>query len=261
MNVYIATDMEGISLIWKPEQVSSSTGGVEYEYGRRQSTADINAAVEAAFDAGAKRVVVQDGHGPSALLWDQVDPRAEVERIPNAACLQPSLDESFDALLQVGRHAMAGTPMAFLDHTQSSAHWFSYKLNGVEYGEIAQEAFYAAAFGVPFVFCAGDRAACEEAERQFPGVVTAEVKRAVKRNAAHCVSGDVARKRIRDGVKAGLAKAKDIKPILLDKPITMELTLYRTDMIDDYMSRRTVERVDGRTIRASVDDQRDILRF
>jgi D-amino peptidase len=260
MKVYIATDMEGISLIWRPEQVSRDHWA-EYEYGRRQATADVNAAIDAAFQAGASRVVVQDGHGPSAFLWDQVDPRAEVERIPNAGCLQPALDESFDALLQIGRHAMAGTPMAFLDHTQSSAHWFSYKLNGVEYGEIGQEAFYAAAFGVPFVFCAGDRAACQEAERQFPGVVTAEVKYAVKRNAAHCLSGEVARARIREGVIEALGKADRIKPVQLDKPITVELTLYRTDMIDDYMSRRGLQRVDGRTIRMVVDDQRDILRF
>ena len=260
MNVYIATDMEGISLIWKPEQVTS-TERPEYEYGRRQATLDINAAVEAAFDAGATRVVVQDGHGPSALLWDQVDSRAEVERIPNSAVLQPSLDETFDALLQVGRHAMAGTPMAFLDHTQSSMHWFSYKLNGVEYGEIAQEALYAAAFGVPFVFCAGDRAACQEAVRQFPGVVTAEVKHAVKRNAAHCLSGPVARQRIRDGVREALGKLDTFKPVRLKTPITVELTLYRTDMVDDYLSRRTIERVDGRTIRTVVDSQKDILRF
>jgi len=260
MNVYVATDMEGISLIWKPEQVSPSSGG-EYEYGRRQATADLNAAVGAAFDAGARRVVVQDGHGPSAFLWDQVDPRAEIERIGHSGDLQPSIDESFDALLQIGRHAMAGTPMAFLDHTQSSMHWFSYKLNGTEYGEIAQEAFYAASFGVPFVFCSGDRAGCEEAARQFPGLVTAEVKRAVKRNAASCVSGEVARKRIADGVREALAKAKEIKPVLLDTPITVELTMYRTDMIDDYMNRRTVERVDGRTIRTTVDSMRDILRF
>ena len=261
MKVYIATDMEGISLIWRPEQVNAKEGGAEYEYGRRQATADINAAVEAACDAGATRVVVQDGHGPSALLWDQVDPRAEVERIANASALQPALDESFDALLQVGRHAMAGTPMAFLDHTQSSMAWFSYRLNGVEYGEIGQEAFHAGAYGVPFVFCAGDRAACEEAARQFPGVVTAEVKWAVKRNAAHCLSGDVARKRIRDGVAEALGKLDTFKPARLKTPITVELTLYRTDMIDDYMSRRTVERVDGRTIRTVVDDQKDILRF
>lgn len=260
MKVYMATDMEGISLIWKPEQVSSDKGA-EYEYGRRQATADINAAVEGAFQAGATRVVVQDGHGPSALLWDEVDPRAEVERITHAGCLQPALDETFDALLQVGRHAMAGTPMAFLDHTQSSMHWFSYKLNGVEYGEIAQEAFYAAAFGVPFVFCAGDRAACQEAQRQFPGVVTAEVKQAIKRNAARCLSGPVARERIRAGVVEALGQVDKIKPMMLKTPITVELTLYRTDMIDDYMSRRGIERVDGRTIRTVVNDQRDILRF
>lgn len=260
MKVYIATDMEGISLIWKPEQVSRDQAA-EYEYGRRQATADINAAVSAAFEAGATRVVVQDGHGPSALLWDEVDPRAEVERIADVGCLQPALDDTFGALLQVGRHAMAGTQAAFLDHTQNSMQWFSYKLNGVEYGEIAQDAFYAAAFGVPFVFCAGDRAACEEARRQFPGVVTAEVKVAVRRNAARCLSGEVARARIRQGVIEALGQAGQMKPVMLKTPITVELTLYRTDMIDDLMGRRGIERVDGRTIRMVVNDQRDILRF
>jgi len=261
MKVYIATDMEGISCIWRPEQVQRESGA-EYEYGRRQATADINAAVEGAFDAGATRVVVQDGHGPSALLWDQVDPRAEVERIPHAGVLQPSLDETFAALLEVGRHAMAGTPMAFLEHTQSSIHWYCYKLNGVPYGEIAQEAFYAGAFGVPLVFVSGDRAACAEARRQFPGVVTAEVKRAVKRNAASCLSGAVARRRIREGVKKALANVRRFKPVKLRKPIRVELTLQRTDYVDDYMSRRGgLERVDGRTIRFTVNDQRDILRI
>jgi D-amino peptidase len=262
MKVYIATDMEGISLIWKPEQTSGDQGA-QYEYGRRQSTADVNAAVGACFEAGATRVVIQDGHGPSALLWDEVDPRAEVERIPSGAILQPSLDETFDALLEVGRHAMAGTQLAFLDHTQSSTHWFCYKLNGVEYGEIAQEALYAASYGVPFVFLSGDRAACLEAQRQFPGVVTAEVKWAVKRNAAHCLSGPVARARIAEGVKKGLdlAKRKLIEPVKLSTPITMELTTQKTDQADDYMGRQGIERVNARTIRVVMNSQRDILRF
>jgi len=260
MKVYIATDMEGMSLIWKPEQVGPENGS-EYEYGRRQSTADVNAAVAAAFEAGATRVVVQDGHGPSALVWDQVDPRAEVERIAHAGDLQPALDETFDALLELGRHAMAGTPGAFLEHTQNSRNWFCYKLNGVAYGEIAQEAFYAGAFGVPLVFVSGDRAACAEARRQFPGVVTAEVKWAVKRNAAHCLSGPVARGRIREGVRKALGNLKKYKPATLRKPIRVELALQRTDLADDYMGRRGIERVDARTIRMVVSDQRDILRF
>ena len=262
MKVYIATDMEGMSLIWKPEQVSRDQGA-EYEYGRRQSTADVNAAVAACFDAGATRVVVQDGHGPSALLWDEVDPRAEVERIPHAGCLQPALDETFDALLEVGRHAMAGTPLAFLEHTQSSQTWFRYTLNGVAYGEIAQEAFYAASFGVPLAFLSGDRAACQEAQAQFPGVVTAEVKWAVKRNAAHCLSGPTARGRIAEGVKKALAsvRQKQIKPVMLSVPITVELTLQRVDLADDCRARRGIQRVDGRTVRFVVDNQRDILRF
>ena len=262
MKIYIATDMEGISLIWKPEQTSSDAGA-EYDYGRRRATADVNAALAACFEAGAGRVVVQDGHGPSALLWDQVDPRAEIERVPSGACLQPSLDETFDALLEVGRHAMAGTHMAFLEHTQSSRHWFCYKLNGAEYGEIAQEAFYAASFGVPLVFVSGDLAACQEAELQFPGVLTAAVKTAVKRNAAHCLSAEVAHNLISEGVRKALSLAarKKIKPVLLRTPITIELTLQRTDMADEYMGRQGIQRVNGRTIRVVVESQRDILRF
>lgn len=260
MKVYIATDMEGISLIWKHEQVTRDSPA-DYQYGQRQSVADVNAAIEAAYDAGATRVVVQDGHGPSALLWDQVDQRAEIERIAHVGNLQPSLDESFDALLLVGRHAMAGTPAAFLDHTQSSTVWFSYRINGVEYGEIGQEALYAAAFGVPLVFVSGDRAACREAERQFPGVATAEVKHAQKRAYACCVSGDEARRRIREGVKLGLSRVGDIKPVQLATPLTIELTFQRTDYADGYLGRRGIERVDGRTIRTVVDRQQDLLAF
>ena len=260
MKVYIATDMEGISLIWKREQVSQEFGG-DYEYGRRQSVADVNAAVEAAFDAGATRVVVQDGHGPSALSWDQIDPRAEIERIAHVGNLQPSLDSSFDALMLVGRHAMAGTAEAFLEHTQSSATWFSYRINGVEYGEIGQEALYAAAFGVPLVFVSGDRAACIEAERQFAGVVTAEVKYALRRASACCVSGEEARKRIREGVKLGLSRVGEIKPVQLKTPLTVELTFQRTDYADGYLGRPGVERVDGRTVRAVVERQQDLLAF
>ncbi len=260
MKVYIATDMEGISLIWKREQVVPENPA-DYEYGRRQSTADINAAIEAAYEAGATRVVVQDGHGPSALIWDQVDPRAEVERIAHVGNLQPSLDESFDALLQVGRHAMAGTPQAFLEHTQSSATWFGYRINGVEYGEIGQEAIYAAAFGVPTVFVSGDRAACIEAERQLPGVATAEVKYAHRRISACCVSGPEARRRIREGVKLGLSRIGQIELIRLQTPMTVEIAFQRTDYADGYLGRPNIERVDGRTIRAIVPRQQDLLAF
>ena len=46
--------------------------------------------------------------------------------------------------------------------------------------------------------------------------MTAEVKWAVKRNAAHCLSGPVARARIAEGVKKGmdLALRKLVQPVL-----------------------------------------------
>ena len=59
-----------------------------------------------------------------------MDSRALYERPNGGLDMLPSLDGSFAGVFCVGYHAMAGTLNGFLDHTQSSASWYNYFLNG-----------------------------------------------------------------------------------------------------------------------------------
>ena len=54
MKIYISVDIEGCAGIVAREQ-GNIAGGAEYEMGRRLMTAEANAAIEGALEAGATR--------------------------------------------------------------------------------------------------------------------------------------------------------------------------------------------------------------
>ena len=188
MKLYMLWDMEGVSGLferdqawyWQPGATETAEGGP------RLLMADVDSAVTAALAAGADEVIVCDTHhgGGNLRLPEMLrDPRVTYHGHPGGpggtgARWMPDLDETVDGLLLPGHHAKAGTPGAFLPHTRS-LDWLDFRINGQSVGEIGLEACYAGHWGVPLVLVQGDAAACREAEAQFPGVVTAAVKRAV----------------------------------------------------------------------------------
>ena len=259
MKIYILCDMEGASGIWQPEQVQRGTP--EYNIARDLLMADVNAAVAGAFDGGATEAVVCDTHGGGThFLLEKMDERAAYET-PALGSPMPSLDESFAGLILTGHHAMAGTLNGFLDHTMDSSAWFCFKINGRAVGEIGMETAHAGHFGVPLIMVAGDEAACREAEAQFPGIVTAAVKRGLGRNRAWCLPPKKARALIRKGAAAAVRKARRLKPWRLKPPIELELTLYRSDYADRAAGKPDVTRVNARTLRKTVPTADVICRF
>jgi len=259
MKLYLLCDMEGTSGLWRPEQTDPNSP--HYQAARDLLIADVNAAVEGVYQAGATDVVVCDTHaGGDNFLLEKMDPRPVYET-PCESSPLPSLDETFDGLILTGHHAMAGTLNGFLDHTQSSQQWFEYRINGEPYGEIGQETAYAGHFGVPLIMVTGDEAACREAESQFPGLVTVAVKRALSRNRASCLHPVRARELIQRGAAEAVAKAKTLKPWRLEPPITLELTLCRSDMADSRATRPGTERVGPRTVKRVVQSAAEILRI
>lgn len=73
--VFISVDMEGISGIVHCDQTTPGTA--EYAAGCRWMSGDVNAAVEAALEAGATEVVVNDSHGSMRNIDpDDLHPRA-----------------------------------------------------------------------------------------------------------------------------------------------------------------------------------------
>ena len=105
LKVYIAVDMEGIAGIVTPAQV----GGADYEWGRPLMLAETNAAIAAAFDAGATEVVVNDAHGSHTnLRADLIDRRSTlITGRPKPMGMIEGLDASFDAVIFIGFHGHA----------------------------------------------------------------------------------------------------------------------------------------------------------
>jgi D-aminopeptidase len=71
--LFISVDLEGIGGIGTQQMTSS--GGKDYELGRRLMTAEVNAVVAAAFAAGATEILVNDSHGDMQnLIHMDLDP-------------------------------------------------------------------------------------------------------------------------------------------------------------------------------------------
>ncbi|MFH1570343.1 MAG: M55 family metallopeptidase [Gemmatimonadota bacterium] len=251
MRIYILADMEGISGIRNMDQVKTESGG-EYQHGRQLMMQDINNAVDACFAAGADEVVACDTHGGGGQVQiSEMDPRALYET-PNVGNMMPALDATYDGVILLGHHARAGTRNGFLDHTMSSASWFEYRINGVEVGEIGIEAAYAGHFGVPVVVVTGDQAACDEAVALFGRVECGVVKWGIGRNRARCLPLPRAHAAVRQAIATALGRLSQYRPYQPELPAVVQLTLYRSDMADDYEA-RGLERVDARTVRRTVD--------
>jgi len=64
-------------------------------------TAEVNVAIEAAFNAGAKEVVVSDSHGTMRnILIEDLDPRAQlIAGYPREHLMVSGIDETFSAAI------------------------------------------------------------------------------------------------------------------------------------------------------------------
>ena len=246
--VYISADMEGITGIVDSSQVSPT--GRDYALGRSLMTAEVNAAIAAAFDAGAAEVVVNDSHGPQTNLQpDQLDPRASlITGAPKPFGMMQGLDATFAAVIFIGYHPQASTVDGVLDHT-FSGNLKSVRLNGKEVGEYGLNAALAGHYGVPVVFISGDRAVTEQARAFIPGVEALAVKEGIGKTAARTMNPAAAREKIAAGIKAALGRRRDIKPVQLARPVTIEIELADSAQADAAMVVPAMERVSGRVVR------------
>jgi D-amino peptidase len=256
LKVYISVDMEGIWGVVNGDQTSSDSP--EYGPARKWMAADVNAAIQGAFYAGATEVVVNDSDGSMRNIDPlDLDPRAAlISGTPKPLSMMQGIDPSFAACLFIGYHAKAGTENAILDHTISSSVVRAIKVNGVEMPELGLNALIAGSFGVPVIMVTGDTAVCRQANEILgPEVVTVAVKEAYGRLAAKLVPAIEARKRIEAGVQAALAKLSAIKPFKMAPPYQFELAYHVSAQADmGAMLLPAVKRVDARTLAFTAND-------
>jgi len=263
MKIYIITDLEGVSGVVTFDDTGRDTNmsGPRYEAARLLLTEDVNAAVQGAIDGGATEILVNDGHGGgSNFVMEKLHPGAKYFTGCGRVSVLDGFDESTDAVMLVGYHAMSGTRKAVLDHTQSSTSWRRYFINGVETGEIGQMAVMAGHFNVPVICVTGDLAATVEAKAFLGDVETVAVKEGQGRTSAICLAPLKARELIRAGVKRALGKIGKIKPYKIKIPAEIKLECATTDVADG-CERGGSERLDAFTVRRIAMSALDVLKI
>ncbi|MGE5483120.1 MAG: M55 family metallopeptidase [Bacteroidota bacterium] len=260
MQVYIMADMEGIGGIVLREQVTKGTP--EYAEARQLFIEEVNAAVAGAFEGGATRVIVRDGHGSGFNFPpEKMDPRAEwVQGSTPAGQRFPGMGEETDLLLLVGYHAMAGTAAAVRDHTMSSTTWQRFELNGQEVGEVGIDAAFAGYLGVPVGLVTGDDMVCREARELLGDVETAEVKQALARHGALMLAPLTSRKLVREAAARAVARAHSFTPFVVEPPVVVRIRYTGTEMVDSIRTdgRRKI-RLDGQTVEFRGDNLWEVL--
>ena len=130
-------------------------------------------------------------------------------------------------------------------------------------GEIGIESCYAGHWNVPLVLVQGDEAACREAEQQFPGVVTAAVKRAESRDRCSGLDAEAGRQLTARRVAEAVQKLRTtgfqlFKPAL---PMTVTIRLTTPDAAQVAAGKPGVEKIDQHTVQARLDQQCDVMKW
>lgn len=262
MNVFMVTDMEGVAGVVSFTDQSYPDGRY-YDAGKRLVTAEVNAAVDGLVDGGADDILVWDGHGAGAILFEELHPRARLlhgRPSPPWSRLKEVIAR-YDVCVIVGQHAMAGVATGNQNHTQNSRTVDYYELNGTRIGEIGQIALFMGALGLPLIFLSGEQDACREAEALVEGITTVAVKEGLGRGAAISLSAQRARSKIRAGIHAALEKQRTdpLPPLVWPGPYVLEKRFFFTDVADAATNQPGVERVDSQTVRLRGDRIEDVI--
>ena len=228
-------------------EVGGAMGYVNYNTTDEQElrhavTAEVNAAIAGAAEAGATQFLVNTGCPPAnQIILDEVDARAEVIRgLWKPDQTMEGIDDSFDAIFVLSMHAKAHTPRAVFAHTWS-LNIYDYRVNGISIGELGMAAYYAAALGVPTVLVSGDTATCAEAKALLGDVEVAPTKESITWIAAKCPHPTRVLQGIHDAAKRSIERLADFKPVQLSSPVTVEMDMVSPNMIPWWLWVPTVE--------------------
>ena len=254
MKVFISADMEGVSGVTHAEHVLRK--GKEHERARKLMTGEVNAAVEGALEAGAKKVVVNDSHHTMRnIIPEELHREAElITGSPKPLSMMEGLDSSFNAAFFIGYHGKRGSYPAILEHTYSGGVVYDILINGISMGETEINSAIAGYYNVPVALVSGDKKLVEEARTLLGNVETVIVKEAIGRTAARCLSPIKARELMKKSAVKALRKVDKLKPFKIKPPINLTVFFVNTGMAEIAELVPGTKRIDGRTVSFSSKD-------
>jgi len=262
MKIYISTDIEGITGIASWDETGKEHPN-DYPWFQKQMTAEVSAAAQAAFDAGAKEVLIKDAHDSGRnLILDQLPEGVRVVRgwAGHPLSMIQELDESFDACMFVGYHSRAGQGSNPLAHTMSSARIARMTLNGKDMSEFYLHALAASYYGVPAVFVSGDEGLCAEVKEHNASIKTVATLRG-EGNSVITQHPALSIKMIKQGVADALTG--DLKQGMLEIPAELSFSIEFKKHQDAYRAAfyPGAEQIDPLTVGFKTDDYFEVMRF
>jgi len=260
MKVYIFTDLEGVAGVVDFE-TQTYPGGKYFEQAKHLLTLETNAAVEGLLEAKAEEIIVLDGHGYGGIIPEEL--HREAKLISGRVLTPPfGLDNSYDAVILLAHHAMAGVENGNLNHSYSSTGIFNMWLNEKLVGEIGMEFALSGYFGIPVILVTGDAAACNEARSYIKNVEVAAVKEGINRLTAISLHPEKARQLIREKARLALKRIKEIRHYRLPKPpFFLKIQFVSSDATARLVTRPGCRRIDSRTVEFESDDFLKLLQL
>ena len=257
MRIAISVDMEGISGVVSFKQITS--GSAEFARAQRLATADVNAAIAGAREAGATRFVLHDTHSLDEinLLVEELDDSAEYVG-GQPLLLWEDLGVDYDAAFLIGYHGRAGQA-AIMSHVFTDL-ICDVRLNGKSVGEGVLAAALAGRYGIPAALVSGDDAVCAEMRNWCPTIEIAQTKVSITRYAARCLPLKEARANIRDAARRAVAGLAEHSPLRLEQPTSLDVRWRNNQTARSVALMPGVELVDQDTTRFADDDYAQVDR-
>lgn len=128
-------------------------------------------------------------------------------------------------------------------------------------GEPGFNPAFAGHLGVPVALVCGDDTVDIEVGALMPWAERVITKWAISPFSARNLTPKASQKRIREGVKRALDRLSEMKPLVLEAPIHLEVDLMQPIFADLAADIPGVERVDGRTLAYTGDDMLEVTRI
>jgi D-amino peptidase len=248
MKVFIQFDFEGIAGFVVRDNRDRNIPTVLNRTKRfmKIATAEVSAAANGAFEAGADEVIIWDSHGQgNTILVEELPEQAQL--ITGEYGRGPWLPffEGTDVGMYIGGHAMEGTARAVTPHTLK-------EVNGRAFGEVGMFINCCGAGHVPVVLVSGDTAVQREVAWQIPDSEFVVTKDAVGPSLAKTITPALSCRFLFEAAERGVQRRGDIQPFRMDPPYKFKHHLkdeYYTDPGDDFLVayRRYLKRIAGYT--------------
>ncbi len=255
MRIYLSVDMEGLAGVAHAHQVTfgPSVDRTDYDRSRALMAGEANAAISAAFEHGAREVVVNDSHWQMRnLRAEDLEDGARLVIGDKPLSMTQGVGEppmgSFDGAVFIGYHAGAGNPTGVISHTFSSASVLEARVNGAPHNEAGLNAIRLGHHGVPVILVAGDDALAGEVGAILPWAERVVVKRGLGYSLADSLAPHEAHRAIREGVGRAIEQMTRMRPYEPSLPLHGEID-FRLPVMADYAAVLPgIDRVGPRTV-------------